>query len=372
MFFRTNSTSPILAILFLAVSSFPAVGQKTVRFDAPKLVMVTRPKAPVKAEQEVVATLSLGEIVSITALNEGWFWVPKHRGWVWQHQILPLDKAIEFFTTKIKEKPTSHAHHHRGLAWRALGDKDAAYADLSSAIALDSRNASALVNRGNLHRSRGEVDKAIADYSAALLVEPKNVQAFNNRGLAWGDREDWTRATRDLNRALHFNSEFADAYNNRGVVRRMQGDLVNALADYDLAIKFDPQHAEAHANRGYVRKQQREFAKALADYKTSLQLNPTASNVLNDMAWLLATCSDKKFRDGQKAIEHSLRACELADPDANMFDTLAAAYAEGADFDQAVKWGTKAVRLAKPKDRAELKSRLKLYQSKQAYHSPAN
>ena len=63
------------------------------------------------------------------------------------------------------------------------------------------------------------------------------------------------------------------------------------------------------------------------------------------------------------------RGCELAEwKDANMLDTLAAAYAEAGDFDKAVEWQEKADKLfTDPKDQKKGEDRLKLYKDKKPY-----
>jgi serine/threonine-protein kinase len=89
------------------------------------------------------------------------------------------------------------------------------------------------------------------------------------------------------------------------------------------------------------------------------------------VAWLLATCPDGALRDGARAVEAGMRACELsAWNQAQIIDTLAAAYAECGKFDEAVKWQQKAVDLAGDKDREELRTRLELFKKGKAYRQP--
>src|SRR5207245_4180220 len=54
----------------------------------------------------------------------------------------------------------------RGIAWMRQREFDAAIADFSQAISLDSNYTPTLVNRCMAHRLKGEFDRAIEDLSA--------------------------------------------------------------------------------------------------------------------------------------------------------------------------------------------------------------
>ena len=71
---------------------------------------------------------------------------------------------------------------------------------------------------------------------------------------------------------------------------------------------------------------------------------------LQEMAWQLATHPLEAERDGEKAVAWAKEACELSDwSQPACLDTLAAAYAERGDFEQALKWAQEAV-VALPDD----------------------
>jgi tetratricopeptide (TPR) repeat protein len=90
----------------------------------------------------------------------------------------------------------------------------------------------------------------------------------------------------------------------------------------------------------------RRCAKAIADYSDAVRIDPKDDSGYNDRAWTWATCPDDKFRDGAKAVESATKACELSEwKNANDIGTLAAAYAEIGKFDDAIKWGQKAIDL---------------------------
>jgi tetratricopeptide (TPR) repeat protein len=72
-----------------------------------------------------------------------------------------------------------------------------------------------------------------------------------------------------------------------------------------------------------------------------------------------------KYRDAEKAIEYATKACELKQwKDAQSFETLAAAYAEAGQFDDAVK---SQMKVAEIDPKAADAKRLALYQQKQPF-----
>ena len=86
------------------------------------------------------------------------------------------------------------------------------------------------------------------------------------------------------------------------------------------------------------------------------------------MAWIWATSSDAARRDGNQALAYATKACELSGwNNADFLSTLAAAYAECGNFQQALHWQKRALEFVGEKDTAKLRSRLELYQSGKAY-----
>jgi tetratricopeptide (TPR) repeat protein len=159
-------------------------------------------------------------------------------------------------------------------------------------------------------------------------------------------------------------SPSAPAYNARGIIRFGKGDLDLAIADFTEAIKLDGKSSTAYDNRGVAWGREKEYAKAIADYDKAIELDPKFANAWNDRAWEEATAQEAKFRDGKKAVTDATKALELSGSkdDPLILTTLAAAYAEAGDFENAVKWQTRAVQLAPSSERkADWQTRLELY-----------
>jgi tetratricopeptide (TPR) repeat protein len=131
----------------------------------------------------------------------------------------------------------------------------------------------------------------------------------------------------------------------------------------------------AYNNRGFAWSSKRDYDRAIADYTDAIRLDPNNSYPYNNQAWLWATASDVKFRDGKKAVESATKACELSEwKERNDLDTLAASYAEAGDFDQAMKWQEAGIKLIPESEADAIKDfneRLALYRDKKPYHEPA-
>ena len=117
-----------------------------------------------------------------------------------------------------------------------------------------------------------------------------------------------------------------------------------------------------------------QYDRAIADLESAIKIDPNHITALNSFAWLKATCPKAQYRDGNVAIEKAVRACELTSwKECAYLDTLAAAYAESGDYEEALRWQKEAITLLSEDDRAEqqalYESRLTLYQSGKPYRS---
>lgn len=163
--------------------------------------------------------------------------------------------------------------------------------------------------------------------------------------------------------------EIANALYKRGNALLRRKSFDRAIADYTEAIAyFSTPFAGAYVGRGSAYEDKKEYQKAIEDFTRAAQIDPNLPHGFNNLAWLLATCPDAKLRDGKKAIEFAVKACQLTGyKDAIKLDTLAAAYAAAGQFDNAVKWQKNAVDTASKEDRADRAARLELYKAGKPY-----
>ena len=89
----------------------------------------------------------------------------------------------------------------------------------------------------------------------------------------------------------------------------------------------------------------------------------------NDLAWLLATCPDKRIRDGEESIRLAEWVVNSSSGDFRYIGTLAAAYAESGRFNDAVKTQTEAIEIMQEDDPLykEFRDQLESYKENQAW-----
>lgn len=213
----------------------------------------------------------------------------------------------------------------------------------------------------------GDYDLAIAEYNEAIRLKPDFVAPHANLGTIYVCRGEWKKAIAKFSEALQLKPDDFSFYYIRANIYYRIGDYDEALTDYSAAIRLAPHSAGAFINRGLTYDRQGNHDKAVADYNQAIRLTPNMA--YNDLARQFAICPDPKVRNGKKAVEYATKACELSQwKTPYYFMTLAMAYAEVGDFENAVKWQKKYVETNRHGDNCTEAHRiLSLYEQKKPY-----
>src|SRR3954471_19918514 len=158
---------------------------------------------------------------------------------------------------------------------------------------------------------------------------------------------DVVGAKRNVNAVLQRDPTFWPALYVRAQLFSHEGKYDLGLKDCNEALHQDRSVVEAALLRANINARLGKHAEALKEYDYLISLHPrnvTLARVMSDRAWFRATCPNASFRNGQQAVKDAKAACSIMTwKGESMIDTLAAAYAETADFNSAIQYVSQAL-----------------------------
>jgi tetratricopeptide (TPR) repeat protein len=273
------------------------------------------------------------------------------------------------YAAAIKAAPADdEAYNARGKFYLVEGKYQEAIKDFDEALKADPENLEARLLRARAYQQTGDAKKARAEVDEVLKDRPGVVAALELRAsLAAGDR-DFKQAIADLEELLKIAPDNATLLAQIGILYQGTKQPRAAIEKFDAALKQDKGLFMALRGRADAYLSIGKQAEAISDYEQAIKVNPKDSGVLNNLAWVLATSPNEKLRDGKRAIELATTACEVTEyKEAHILSTLAAAYAESGQWDEAVKWSKKAVELGGEGIDEQLKKELASYEQKKPW-----
>lgn len=283
-------------------------------------------------------------------------------------QLNKHEEAIQLLTSRIEKTPENGMFYRfrarANMLKIELDEEKAneidelALADLNKAIEIDNRDYEALVLRGQIYYDRGEVDKANRDISDSLLIEPNSIQGVMMRSLVAARQGRYSDAIADMEMLVRANPRNSGWIMQLASYYQMDERPRLAISLLDELLRNDEKDWRAMRLRGDAKLSVSMHAEAIEDYDSALEVLEESrdlseenentdidySGLLNNLAWVLATTPKDELRDGERAVELGIKACEATKYEAaHILSTLAAGYAESGDFETARKWAAKAV-----------------------------
>lgn len=244
--------------------------------------------------------------------------------------------------------------------------------DFETAIEMDNTRWRAHHNLAITQAVRGETKAALASLATVIRLNPEYPNAYFNRAEILFRSNQLEASLKDYDKVVELNPDDSSAYSARAHSYYALGKSEEALKDYSKAMDLSPQSAEAATEYADTCHALGRWKEAAAAYQRALQLDANNAKTLQNAAWMMATCPDEFYRDGDTAVRTAQRAVQATSgPNSQVLDVLAAAQAASGDFASAQSTISEALRsTTNPSLRDELQLRAKLYQRKRAYMQP--
>ena len=155
-----------------------------------------------------------------------------------------------------------------GIACRALGDLDQAYALITQATLLSPDNPSSHSLLGDILLLRKQPNAAIDALTLAIALNDRSPQTCFNLGTAYLDVEKFEMAKSWFDRALSGDPAMVAALVNKGLCEQSLMHLDAALQCFDMALQIDPNNIDAQWNASHVLLSLGQYEAGFALYET--------------------------------------------------------------------------------------------------------
>lgn len=331
-------------------------------------------------------------------------------------------EAVKAFEDALALAPSATlVHYPLAMAYRGAGDlkRADAHLRLRGEAALTPAdplmgevrklltNAAALETRGSQAMDARDWPAAVAALRQAIAVAPDNAFTRLNLGTSLYLTGDRIAALEQYRAAVRLSPSLARAHFGIGVVLEGRGQDREAIDAFTAAVQSDPDYDEARFSLANALRRTGRVSDSLAHYQKVLERSPGTSQAAFGYAMALVRLG--RYREARERLErdarvyadqpgfaHALarvlaaapedgvrdgaRALTLVQPLASsqrspaVMETMAMALAETGRFDDAVRWQSEVLALARRGGRpdlvAHLTANLRLYEARQPCRTP--
>jgi tetratricopeptide (TPR) repeat protein len=286
------------------------------------------------------------------------------------------DDALKSFDRASELAPEAALpYQHRAELYQKKGDPEKAIEQLTKALELSPDNVATLLVRAGVHYEMKQTDRALEDIERAIQLQPQLVHPHLMRAEILASTERIDDAIDQLEELLKLAPRQVLVLNRLGTFYVVDGKPRKAIDAFSRILEEDSGDFRARLSRADAYLNIGEHEEAVADFERAITIEKDDEHLLNNFAWVLATSPDDNLRDGKRAVELATKAAEQTNYETpHILSTLAAAYAETGDFENAKKWSAKSVELAQKalesaesdKDRERMKKELEQLQKELA------
>ena len=275
-----------------------------------------------------------------------------------------VDEAMKHVNHVIENQPNVIALKLRAQLWSVQQRFDKALEDVEQAIERAPKDLELYLMRARLYHIEDRNALARVDVDRVLQARPGFPPALDLRSSIAATTGQFDDAVKDVTSLLKNDPDNITYKLQLAIYQNAAGESEEAIKIFTSILKTEPGNGVAFRGRADAYLNIGAHKEAIADYEVAVKSAVDDSGILNNFAWVLATSPTDELRDGKRAVELALHACELTNYErAHILSTLAAAYAESGDFKNAVKWSQKAYEMSDESIKEQLKEELECFKN---------
>lgn len=232
-----------------------------------------------------------------------------------------------------------------GIAALERGDSAAAAMYFRKGIEVEPDTASLHQRLGTALFLAGDARAGQEQFETALRLSPDFARAHYSLGVLMVSTGQYQRALERLSAAVKSDPDYVEARLLLADVLRHSGRPDESLRHYGQIIKIDPRVAEAQLGRALALVDMGQYQQARNRLADATNAQPNQPDLPQALVRLLAAAPDARVRDGRLAVA-MLQELVKQPRTPELLETMAMAYAETGDYQQAVARQREAITAA--------------------------
>ena len=217
------------------------------------------------------------------------------------------------------------------------------------------------------YRQAGHWRNTIQLFSHALEATGANPVAHRGLGVTYWLEGETALGEEHLRQAVQLDPRWSDARLALALALNQSGRFQEAEQHFLQAREDGADPGRVHAGLGVGAQQMGQDARAAKEYRLALELRPDEWEIVNNLAWLLATTGEIGLRDSARAVVLAQSAVSAVHGNVDFLETLATAYAALGLYEEAQETQQRALN-AMPDDagtntKARLREQLRIYKT---------
>ncbi|MFH0893588.1 MAG: tetratricopeptide repeat protein [Bacteroidota bacterium] len=195
-----------------------------------------------------------------------------------------LSPEIAKLNKEIDANPeNAELYNKRAILLYEKEKLDEAFADIRTALNLDSSKADYFLTLSDIYFAKGKVKNCKRSIEKAMELEPENADAMLKYAELQLYFEEYKTTLEYIGKALEIDKLNSKAYFIRGMAYKLSGDTAKAVQNFQTTVDQDPEYYHAYIQLGLL--YATRHSKLAEDYyNNAIKLNPESIEAHFDLA----------------------------------------------------------------------------------------